>query len=96
MAIYFGRKYIVCRCCIYKLCCFKKEKLGHDLAKIKKYEEQLYSDFNMRHIFDKVYEHHLYKNKTQMLMNVLGNKNTFQESQGLDKVTKPITFEPES
>ena len=77
MAIYFGRKYAFCKCCIFKLCCFKKEKLAQDLTKIKRYEEQLHSDFNMRHIFDKVYEHHAIKLKTQMLTNVMNNINSF-------------------
>jgi len=34
-AIYLGRKYLCCRLCIYKLCCFKKDKLSKDLEQIK-------------------------------------------------------------
>jgi len=71
MIMYFGRKYVCCRCCIFKICCFKKEKLTRDLTVIKKYEEQLVYDFNMRNIFDKVYEHHKDEYKAQMVTNVL-------------------------
>ena len=74
MAVYFGTKYIFCKCCIFKICCFKKEKLTRDLTIIKKYQDQLICDFNVRNLFDIVYVHHKDEHRKEMVTNVLEHK----------------------
>jgi len=41
------------------------------MAIIKKYEEQLIYDFNLRNLFDIVYEHHDVEYRSRMVTNVL-------------------------